>query len=138
MAPTARRQTAHQLVAHGLSQRRACQVVRLARSSYARGGRATAQAAADAAVTAALQALVARHPGWGFWKYQYRLRKNGVVVKHKRLWRIYQALGLQLGKRRKKRRLPARLKPPLQVPAARLYQRRADRRPAFPDAKRQR
>ncbi len=117
MAPTARRQAARHLVAHGLSQRRACQVVRLARSSYARGGQATARIAADAAITAALQALVARHPGWGFWKYHHRLRKNNVVVNHKRLWRIYQALGLQLGKRRKKRRLPARLKQPLQVPA---------------------
>ena len=117
MAPTARRQIAHQLVAHGLSQRRACQVVRLARSSYECGGGATTQLAADAAVTVALQALVARHPGWGFWKYQHRLRKNGLVVNHKRLWRIYQALGLQLGKRRKKRRLPARLKQPLEVPA---------------------
>ncbi len=68
----------------GLSQRRACQVVRLARSSYARGGQATAQLAADAALLAALQALVARHPGWGFWKYQHRLRKNGLVVNHKR------------------------------------------------------
>ena len=117
MAPTARRQAAHHLVAHGLSQRRACQVVRLARSRYERGGPATARLAADAAVTAALQALVARHPGWGFWKYHHRLRKNNVVVNHKRLWRIYPALGLQLGKRRKKRRLPARLKQPLEVPA---------------------
>ena len=66
MAPTARRQAAHHLVAHDLSQRRACQVVRLARSRYERGGPATARLAADAAVTAALQALVARHPGWGF------------------------------------------------------------------------
>ena len=70
------------------------------------------------AVTAALQALVGRYPGWGFWKYHHRLRKNGLVVNHKRLWRIYQALRLQLGKRRFLRRLPScSLKQPLQVPA---------------------
>lgn len=103
------------MVAQGLSQRRACQVVGLARSSYGRGGGAAAQALADAPVTTVLQALVARHPGWGFWKHYYRLRKNGLVVNPKRLWRIYKTLGLQLGKRRKKRRLPARLKQLLQV-----------------------
>lgn len=108
---------AQHLVSHGLSQRHACRVVGLARSSYGSGGRAAAQLGTDAPVTTALHALVARHPGWGFWKYHHRLRKNGLVVNHKRLWRIYQALGLQLGKRRKKRRLPARLKQPLQVPA---------------------
>ena len=117
MTPTARHQVAQELVAHGLSQRRACQVV-LARNGYGSGSRAATQLAADAPVTAALQALVARHPGWGFWKYHYRLRENGLVISHKRLWRLYQALGLQLGKRRKKRRLPARLKQPLQVPVA--------------------
>lgn len=108
---------AQELVAYGLSQRRACQVV-LARNGYGSGGRAATQLAADAPVTAALQALVARHPGWGFWKYHYRLRENSLVISHKRLWRLCQALGLQLGKRRKKRRLPARLKQPLQVPVA--------------------
>ena len=57
-----------------------------------------------------------RHPGWGFWKYHYRLRKNGLLVNHKRLWRIYQALRLQLARRRRKRRLPARVRQPLAVP----------------------
>jgi len=104
-------------VAQGLSQRRACQAVGLARSGWGSGGKRTARAAADAPVRAALQALVERHPGWGFWKYHHRLRKNGLLVNHKRLWRLYQALGLQLGERRKKRRLPERLKQPLQVPA---------------------
>jgi putative transposase len=105
------------LVAQGLSQRRACQVTGLARGSYGSGGKNAKQALVDEPVQQALQALVARHPGWGFWKYHHRLRKNGVLVNHKRLWRLYQALSLQLGKRRKKRRLPERLKQPLQVPA---------------------
>jgi len=108
---------AHALVAQGLSQRRACQATGLARGRYGGGGREAKQAAADGPVREALQALVERHRGGGGWKHHHRLRKNGVLVNHKRRWRLYQALGLQLGKRRKKRRLPDRLKQPLQVPA---------------------
>ncbi|RZK19510.1 MAG: hypothetical protein EOO56_14015 [Hymenobacter sp.] len=40
-----------------------------------------------------------------------------MLVNHKQLWRIYQALSLQIGKRRKKKRLPERVKRPLEVPA---------------------
>ena len=97
-------------------------LVGLARSSYApppgggRGGREGLQPA-DAELVTRLGALVKRHSGWGFWKYYYRLRKLRVVVNHKRLWRIYQLLNLPLGKRRKKKRLPERIKRPLEVPA---------------------
>lgn len=54
--------------------------------------------------------LVQRHPGWGFWKYYYRLRKDGRKVNHKRWWRLYQTQRLQLGRRRPRRRLPERVK----------------------------
>ena len=37
-------------------------------------------------------------------------------VNYKRIWRIYQVLSLQIGKRRKKKVLPERVKQPLQVP----------------------
>ena len=110
---------AQHAVVRGLSRRRACALVGLARASYAtppgRGDRAGRQAA-DAAVAEALVALAKRHPGWGFWKYHHRLRKDGLLVNHKRLWRLYQAQGLQLSWRRKKRRLPERVKQPLAVP----------------------
>ena len=63
-----------------------------------------------------LRAVVKRHGGWGFWTYYHWLRKLGVAVNHKCVWRIYQVLGLQLGKRCKKKRLPERVKQPLEVP----------------------
>ena len=44
------------------------------------------------------------------------MRKNWVLINHKRLWRLYQTLGPPLGKRRKKCRLPDRLRQPLLVP----------------------
>ena len=127
-APAQRRQVAHLAVARGLSQRRACALAGLARAGYAApaGGEVGALKPADAPLAERLHALVKRHPGWGFWKYHHRLRKDGavdeegnqLVVNHKRLWRIYRTLRLQLGLRRKKRRLPARVKRPLEQPAA--------------------
>ena len=90
----------------------------LARGSYAPppGGSREGIQPADAELVTRLRALVKRHGGWGFWKYYYRQRKLGVVVNHKRLWRIDQLLRRQVGKRRKKNRLPERVKRPLQVP----------------------
>ncbi len=64
-----------------------------------------------------LRALTGRHPGWGFWKLHHRLRKNDLVIKHKRTLRIYRALALNLPRRLKKR-VPARVKQPLVVPMA--------------------
>jgi len=93
--------------------------VGLARSSYAppaSGGRGGIQPA-DAELVSRLRALVKRHGGWGLWKYYHRLRKLGVAVNHKLVWRIYRTLGLQLGKRCKRKRLPERVKRPLEVPA---------------------
>ena len=84
----------------GLSQRQARALVGLARNSYAPppgGGREGFQPA-DAELVARLRALVKRHGGGGFWKYDYRLRKLQVVVNHKCLWRIDQLLNLQPGK----------------------------------------
>lgn len=86
----------------------------LARGCYAPppGGSCRGIQPADAELVARLRALVKRHGGWGFWHYHYRLRKLGVVVNHKRVWRIYRLLRLQVGKRRKKKRLPERVKRP--------------------------
>ncbi|MGI4870994.1 MAG: hypothetical protein ACRYFX_07430 [Janthinobacterium lividum] len=62
---------AHYACERGLSQRQACALVGLARRSYAPpagGGRGGIQPR-DADLVKRLQALVKRHPGWGFWKY---------------------------------------------------------------------
>lgn len=64
-----------------------------------------------------LRQLVDNHPAIGFWKCYYRLRRQGVVCNHKRLYRVYKLLGLNI-RRRMKRRLPARIREPLFVPAA--------------------
>ena len=65
----------------------------------------------------ALEETIKKHPSWGFWKVFHRLRKQGWCTNHKRIWRIYKALGLNLP-RKNKRRIPPRLKQPLVVPMA--------------------
>jgi len=66
---------------------------------------------------ARLNELVERHPGIGFWKCYHRLRGQGHYINHKRLYRIYTSMGLNI-RRRKRKRLPARAKQELFVPAS--------------------
>jgi len=63
---------------------------------------------------AALTTLVAAKSRWGFWKCYDRLRLDGQLWNHKRLWRVYCRLRLNLPRRTKKR-LPVRLRQPLAV-----------------------
>ena len=62
-----------------------------------------------------LQQLAEGHPMEGFWKCYHRIRNKGSVVNHKRLHRVYKLMGLSL-RRKVKKRLPARVKEPLNVP----------------------
>lgn len=63
---------------------------------------------------AALTALVAAKPRWGFWKCFDALRFRGYGWNHKRVWRVYCRLRLNLPRRTKKR-LPARPRQPMVV-----------------------
>ncbi len=72
--------------------------------------------ARDGEVIDALQAVVEKHPRWGFWKCFDRLRLDGQPWNHKRVYRVYKELGLN-HKRRTKKRLPRRERVPLEVPA---------------------
>ena len=96
----------------GLPVQRACCAVRLGRATYYRPVVEGAQR--DALVTAALTAVVAAHPHWGFWKCYRRLRLDGHPWNAKRVWRVYRGLRLNLPRRTKKR-LPLRPRQPLTV-----------------------
>lgn len=69
----------------------------------------------DAEVIAALARLVDEHPGRGFWKCRKQLRRQGYGWNHKRIYRVYTLMHLNL-RRAAKRRLPKRERVPLYVP----------------------
>ena len=62
-----------------------------------------------------LENLTHNHPTEGFWKCYYRIRNSGTLINHKRLHRVYKEMKLPM-RRKIKKRLPARVKEPLEVP----------------------
>ena len=84
-----------------LSIRQSCQLVNLSRAAYYRDENKLA--VRDAPVIEALNAIVAKHGRWGFWKCHDRLRLKGHSWNHKRVWRVYCAMKLNLPRRTKRR-----------------------------------
>ena len=102
---------------HGLSVVHSCRAVRLPRATYYK--RLVSRECGDEAVIDALNAVVERHRRWGFWKCFDRLRLDGHRWNHKRVWRVYRAMGLNLPRRTKKR-LPVRERQTLDVQARQM------------------
>ena len=69
----------------------------------------------DSPIEEALKEKAEDHSEEGFWKAYNRLRTEGKPWNHKRVHRVYVALGLPL-RIKVKKRLPARIKEPLEVP----------------------
>jgi putative transposase len=98
---------------HDMSIQQACKALRLVRSRYYyRESRGDDQPVEDELMRQADQ-----HPSAGFWKMYKALRKKQLLWNHKRVYRVYTALKLNL-RRKTKRRLPARVQQPLQQPTA--------------------
>lgn len=96
-----------------LSNRRACQLMGISRTTYQNKRKAKD----DSEVQEALTTLTTRHPAIGFWQCCYRLWNKGCTWNHKRIYRVYTNMKLNI-RRRAKKRLPERVKQPLAVPTA--------------------
>ena len=102
-------------MSRGLSERRACRLVGLSRSSYHCVPR---QAEEDREIAAKLHKLAVRYPTWGQKKMSAWLRQQGYGWNHKRIARIYRREKLHLRTKRR-RRLPKRQPVPLMQPRQR-------------------
>jgi len=98
---------------HGVSIRQSCKTAGIADSTY----RYEKRERDDSDVIDALNSLVQKHPAIGFWQAYHRLRLKGRKWNHKRVYRVYTAMGLNI-RRRAKKRLPARTKQQLFQPTA--------------------
>lgn len=96
---------------HSLSLRQGCRIVRLSSSVYYYEPKPKS----DDEIIDQLQKLAEAHPTYGFKKMFHMLRHQGFGWNHKRVYRIYVQLGMNM-RRKRKRRLPARVKDPLVWP----------------------
>lgn len=113
---TAEKRTATQaLVESGLPIAKACRLIGLSRANYYRKPKDWREA--DSVVIDAIRQILAKVPRAGFWKCYRRMRLRGYRFNHKRVYRVYCRLGLNLP-RRVKRKLPPRIPKPLTVKPA--------------------
>lgn len=114
VSPADQREIADMLICEeGCNISRACFLTGLSRSSY----RYKRKPKDDQKVEDYLSELTSKHPAIGFWSCFYRLRNKGESINHKRLYRVYKAMRLNI-RRRSKKRLPERVKLPLILPTA--------------------
>jgi putative transposase len=116
VTPTARRAAVHIMVdEHDLSRVRACKAVGLPRSALYKP--TADHAVRDAPLIDAINAVVDKRPRWGFWKCFRRLRSDGHGWNHKRVYRVYCGMRLNL-KRKVKKRVMTRERQPLLASSA--------------------
>ena len=94
-----------------LSERRACELSGLGRSSY----RYRRQRADEAGLRKRLKELAAERRRWGYRRLTVLLRREGQRVNPKRIYRLYREEGLGV-RRRKRKRIGAVERQPLTIP----------------------
>ena len=86
---------------HGLSERRACSVVRQKRSSQRYQSKKN-----DTVLREALKRLAAERPRFGHRRLAVFLKREGIICNHKRIRRVYRDLGLAVWRRKGRKRAP--------------------------------
>lgn len=101
MKPSDQRAAVQFLVEHGVSERRACVLVAANRSSV----QYQPQRGADDTLVERIAHLAYQHPRYGYRRIWALLRREGWVVNHKRVQRLWQQAQLQVRKPRRRRRI---------------------------------
>ena len=102
------------LVEHGISERRACELVAANRSSV----QYQSHRGAEDALVERIARLAQRHPRYGYRRIWALLRREGWTVNHKRVQRLWQQARLQVPARHRRRGGRARVE---QVPIQATY-----------------
>jgi len=118
VTPAAKRKAASVMITEfRRSQRRACSLNDLRRSTC----RYRTRRLGDEELRQKLREIALQRPSFGYRRLGYFLRKQGVRLNHKRLFRLYRAEGLGLPRKRARKRLWQRPRPLL--PATRPNER---------------
>ena len=111
--PAARREVVRYTMAtHEFSQRRACGLIGMNRSSFAY----TSQKGTGTPTRERLRELAGQRPRYGYRRLHVLLAREGNVLNHKRLYRIYREEGLAVRRRRRKR-IAASARQPMATPS---------------------
>jgi putative transposase len=97
-----RRQQVAYARSRGLSGRRACALLSVARSSVSY---VSTRAARDAPVVTAIRALAGQYPRYGYRKIRIFLGRGGHAMSAERAYRLWRQAGLQVPRRRPRRRV---------------------------------
>ena len=98
----ARRQQVAFALARGLSSRRACALLSVARSTLGYQSRLIGR---DAPAVAAMRALSAQYPRYGYRRIRIFLARVGHTMSTDRAHRLWRQAGLQVPRRRPRRRV---------------------------------
>ena len=101
MSVPARREAVAYATDRGMSQRRACTLLSVARSTLAYRSR---KPAVDAAVLARMGELARRYPRYGYRRIRVFLGRDGHRMSAGRAYRLWRAAGLQVPRKRPRRR----------------------------------
>jgi putative transposase len=104
VSPPARRQQVQLACERGLSQRRACGLVGVSRSTMRYELRMPVK---DAPVINAMKTLSAQYSRYGYRRIRIFLQRQGMKLSWSRTHRIWRCAGLQLPKKRPRRRIAA-------------------------------
>lgn len=106
----ARREQVVLAVERGHSQRRACELMGIARSGLSYR---SVRVERDQPTLTAMRRLAAQYPRYGYRRIRVFLRREGHPMSRHRAWRLWRLAGLQLPRRRPRRRVAASRPRPL-------------------------
>jgi putative transposase len=92
----AQRQAVELLKSRRISERRSCSLMRINRKSH----RYRSHRKTDKELEQEIQEIARKYPSYGYRRVWAKLRRRGEVINRKKVWRLWQKLGLQVPPRK--------------------------------------